>query len=242
MVKICIYALNQPLDKLRLINRMNILETLQRITLLFLLGFPLIMVCLVGFLSISVLNVGMIFLSVGQILIVPVITTFLQFVTWILPGTKVPPSDIGLLVPSVKEALATSSFNVAPSFWVAQTVFICSYVFMNAYTVYNLKAGALGGSAGASWKVENRKARSLMVMIVCVISLIGLLVSRYLMTGAETIFGIIIGLAAFIPISYYWYENAIRNGAQNGDILGILQQMIPAMNDDAKASLCVKSV
>lgn len=220
---------------------MNILETLQRITLLFLLGFPLIMICLVGFLSISVLNVGTIFLSIGQILVVPVATTLMQFVTWILPGTKVPPSDIGLLVPSQKEALSTSSFNVAPSFWIAHVVFLCSYIFMNAYTVYNLNGSVAKGYTGSAWKLENRKARSLMIMIVSVLSMIALIISRYVMTGAETIFGIIIGLSAFIPISYYWYQIAIKNGAQNGDMFGIVQQILPAMQDDSQASLCIKS-
>jgi len=214
-----------------------ILDTLQRITLNFLLGFPIIMICLIGFLSISVLNVGTIILFVGQVLVVPVLTFILQIFTSVLPGTHVPPSDVGLLVPSAKEALAVSKFNVAPSYWVAHVVFLCSYIFMNGYTVYTLNTSRVNAPA---WKVENRKARSLMTMIVSVLCLLALIISRYIMTGSETIFGILIGLAAFIPVSYYWYQIAIKNGAQNGDILGIMQQVLPAMEEDTKASLCMK--
>ena len=217
---------------------MNILETLHRITLLFLLGFPLIMICLVGFLSISVLNVGTIFLFVGQAIVVPILTMIAQLFTWILPGTHVPPSDIGLLVPSAKEALAVSSFNVAPSFWIAHVVFLCSYIFMNAYNIYTLDSASTNTAA---WKIENRKGRSLMVMIVSVCSLLALIISRYIMTGAETIFGIIIGLSIFIPVSYYWFQIAIKNGSQNGDILGIINQVVPSMEDDTNASLCIKT-
>jgi hypothetical protein len=215
-----------------------ILDTLQRITLNFLLGFPVIMICLIGFLSISVLNVGTIILFVGQVLVVPVLTFVLQIITSFLPGTHVPPSDVGLLVPSAKEALAASKFNVAPSYWVSHVVFLCSYIFMNAYTVYSVNTSRVNAPA---WKVENRKARSLMTMIVCVLCLLALIVSRYIMTGSETIFGILIGLGAFIPVSYYWYQIAIKNGAQNGDILGIMQQVLPAMEEDTKASLCMKA-
>lgn len=213
------------------------LETLQKVTLLFLLGFPLIMICLIGFLSISVLNVGTIILLIGQVVVVPVITFILQIFTSVLPGTHVPPSDVGLLVPSVREALAVSKFNVAPSYWVSHTVFLCSYIFMNAYTVYTLNTSAVNAPA---WKTGNRKGRSLMIMIVSVLCLLALLISRYRMTGTETIFGILIGLGAFIPVAYYWYQIAIKNGAQNGDIFGIMQQVLPAMENDTNASLCMK--
>jgi len=220
---------------------MNILETLQRITLLFLLGFPLIMICLIGFLSISVLNVGTIFLFVGQVILVPIAVLAIRIVTSILPGTHVPPSDVGLLVPSIKDALSTSSFNVGPSFWVAHVVFLCSYIFTNAYNIYVVDTLSGPAASGPKWKLENRRARSMMIMIVSVASLIALILSRYLMTGAETIFGIIIALGAFVPLAYWWYGIAIKNGLQNGDIFGIMQQIIPSLENDTSASLCVKS-
>ena len=220
---------------------MNILDTLQRIAILFLLGFPLIMICLVGFLSISVLNVGTIYLFIGQVILVPIATILIRMFTWVLPGTHVPPSDVGLLVPSIKDALSTSSFNVAPSFWIAHVVFLCSYIFTNAYTVYVVDTKSGRAASGPKWKLENRRARSLMIMVTCVLALIALILSRYLMTGAETIFGIFIGLVAFIPAGYYWYQIAIKNDSQNGDIFGIMQQMIPSMEDDVNASLCIKT-
>ena len=192
---------------------MNILDTLQRIAILFLLGFPLIMICLIGFLSISVLNVGTIYLFIGQV----------------------------ILVPSIKDALSTSSFNVAPSFWVAHVVFLCSYIFTNAYTVYVVDTKSGPAASGPKWKLENRRARSFMIMVTCVLALIALIVSRYLMTGAETVFGILIGLIAFIPAGYYWYQIAIKNDSQNGDIFGIMQQLIPSVENDANASLCIKT-
>jgi hypothetical protein len=215
---------------------MNILERLHRLTLLFLLGFPLIMICLVGFLAMSVLNTGTIFLFIGQVVIVPIAVILLHVFTSILPGTSVPPSDVGLLVPSIIAAGSKSYINVAPSFWVAHVVFLCSYIFANAYTVYTLDTS---GVSGPAWKIENRKARSLMIMIVSVASVLALIASRYVMTGSETVFGILIGLAAFAPLGYYWYQLAIKNGSQNGDMFGIMQQVIPSIEDDKNASMCV---
>jgi hypothetical protein len=206
--------------------------------ILFLLGFPLIIICLIGFLSLTVLNVGTIFLFVGQVLIVPISVMLLHVITWIIPGIHVPPSDVGLLVPSIRDAGMASSFNVGPSYWVAHVVFFCSYIFTNAYTVYNLDSADINNSP---WKVKNRKGRSLMIMIVSILSMVALILSRYLMTGAETLLGITIGVGVFVPLSYYWYQIAIKNGSQNGDIFGIVQQIMPSIETDNAATLCMKA-
>jgi hypothetical protein len=217
---------------------MNVLERLQKMILLFLLGFPIIIICLIGFLSLTVLNVGTIFLFVGQVLIVPLTVALLHVITSIIPGTRVPASDVGLLVPSIRDAGMASSFNVAPSYWVAHVVFFCSYIFTNAYTVYNLDSATAGS---APWKIENRKGRSLMIMIVSLLSMGALILSRYVMTGAETVLGVIIGIGVFVPLAYYWYQIAIKNGSQNGDIFGIVQQIMPSIEEDTAATLCLKA-
>jgi len=217
---------------------MEIIDTLNRAFIMFFLGIPVIMTTLMGFLSISLLNLGVIILFLGQLLIVPIAVIILHMVTWILPGTHVANSDIAMLIPSSYESIVTGGkINVAPSYWIAHVVFLCSYIFSNALKVYNMDPV----KTNTAWRIMNRKARSKMIMILTAVILTLLILIRLYTTQAETVFGTIIGLAAFIPLGYGWYEVAIKSGAQNGDIFGIVQQMIPSIEDDTQASLCIKA-
>jgi len=80
-----------------------------------------------------------------------------------------------------------------------------------------------------------------MIMIVSLLSMGALILSRYVMTGAETVLGVIIGIGVFVPLAYYWYQIAIKNGSQNGDIFGIVQQIMPSIEEDTAATLCLKA-
>jgi hypothetical protein len=42
----------------------------------------------------------------------------------------------------------------------------------------------------------------------------------------------------FGPLAYFWYQLAVKNGARNSDILGIVQQMIKIKSDN-DAAMCV---
>lgn len=215
---------------------MDAIDKVRRSILLFFLGLPMIMIGLVIFLAMSLLNTGMILLALGHIIIVPVANIILHLITGFIPIAKIPSSDVSMLVPSIEDAYGEEYANVTPSYWVAHIVFLCTFIFSNALSVHQL---ALPSTKGYDWKVQNRLARARMVMGVTVFTLLALLVARVYVTNAETIIGILLGLIAFIPLGYYWYQAALKVGATNSDVLGIVQQMIPEPADDAAASMCV---
>ena len=214
---------------------MDAIETTRKTVTLFFLGLPLIMISIIGFLAVSILNTGMLILFAGQIVAVPVAVMFLHLATW--PLVQVKASDLGMLVPSFEAVLENEYFNVSPSYWVAHIVFLFSYIFTNALTVYRKEASV--STSTYSWKVENRKARSAMIMTVSLILMISLIGLRYFVVGTETFLGILIALVTFFPLGYGWYQLAIKSGAQQGDVFGIVQQMIPIMEDDTNATLCM---
>lgn len=216
---------------------MDAVDTTKRAILLFFLGLPMVMIGLVFFLSISLLNTGLIILSLGQVILVPVVTLVLHIVTQFFPGSKVPNSDVGMLVPSMEYLHESKYVNVLPSYWGAHVVFFCSYVFSNALSTY--KADSVTASTNAyDWKVHNRMARSTMIMGISVITLLVLLFLRKALTHSETFPGILLALVVFGPLAYFWYQLAVKNGARNSDILGIVQQMV-RVQSDKDAAMCV---
>jgi hypothetical protein len=214
---------------------MELIETIRKAVILFFLGFPLIMTSIMGFLSISLLNIGTFVLFAGQIIIVPVLVLLIHLFTWMFP--KVEASDVGMLIPSFEEALVGTKYNVTPSYWVAHVVFLFSYIFTNAMEIY--KKDASVSTRSYNWKIENRKGRATMIMMTCIVLLIMFLGIRYFVSGTETFLGILVGLGAFAPLGYFMYKLAMRSGAQNGDVFGMVQQMIPALEEDSNATICL---
>ena len=78
-----------------------------------------------------------------------------------------------------------------------------------------------------------------MIIAGVTILAITLLFMRFRMTGAETVFGIVVGLLTAGPLGYAWYQLATQVGIRHGDIFGIVQQMIPV--DSGAATVCTRS-
>jgi hypothetical protein len=212
-------------------------QTLRDSIIFFFLGFPIIIISLVGFLSVGIGNVGLIVLVLGQVFIVPIAVVISHFVTNIIPFldrfTNVSSSHMAQLIPNVPYKSGT--INVFPSYWVAQTVFFFAYIFTNAYHVYSIPP--LSDSPSEEWRVNNRRGRASMIMATTVFLTLFMLVMRYSVTGTETFFGTIWGLVAFSALGYGWYRVATLAGARKGDIFGIVQQMVP-IPDDQNVTLC----
>jgi hypothetical protein len=215
---------------------MDAIDTVRRTMLLFFMGLPMIMIGLIIFLAMSLLNTGMIVLALGHIIVVPIVTMIIHIISGFLPFANIKSTDVSMLVPSIDDAYGQQYTNVMPSYWVAHIVFFCTFIFSNALSVYER---ALPSTKDYDWKLQHRLIRSRMVMGVTVFILLALLVARIYVTRAETIPGMLVGLLAFIPLGYYWYQQALKVGATNSDVLGILQQMAVEPADDGATSLCV---
>lgn len=200
---------------------------------LFFAGLPLILVMFSGFMALSLLNVGFVTLFVCQIIIIPICVIFLHFFTdLIFPLQK--NSDLLQLVPS---EIYTKDINIVPSYWMAHVVFFFTYIFVNAYTIFQDNRSQV---ADDDVRKEHRKIRTFTIMITSAVILFLCICIRYLFMGeeVETLMGIFVALAAFVPLAYYAQHVAMLLGAQNGDILGIMHQIMASINS-GNPTLCM---
>jgi hypothetical protein len=217
---------------------MDTFQYIRKALLLFFLGFPIIMLSLTGFLALGFGNTGMMFLFLGQAILVPVgvflthiasaITTILFPREWVF----VAPTDNALLVPS--DALPSEPINVAPSYWMAHVTFFFAYLLTNAGEINAMDSTA--DTINQKWRTENRKARSSLAIAVGAIMYALMIILRFTVTKSETFFGMLIAIGIFSVLGWGWYQAAKSAGARKGDIFGIVQQMIPI--EDPSAMMC----
>ena len=200
---------------------------------LFFAGLPLILTMFSGFMALSLLNVGFVVLFVCQVIIIPICVIFLHFITdLIFPLQK--NSDLLQLVPS---EIYTKDINIVPSYWMSHVVFFFSYIFVNAYTIFNDTSSQV---AEDDVRKEHRKIRTFAIMVASAVILVLSICIRYMFMGeeVETLMGIFVALAAFAPLAYYAHDVAMLLGAQNGDMLGIMHQVMASIQS-GNPTLCM---
>jgi len=104
-----------------------------------------------------------------------------------------------------------------PSIYIAHIAFFFGFLFTNAYIVYNLTSQDNSDQT----KVDTRKSRALMTMIVLTLVYIAIVLIRYNITGCESLLGVLFSTSAFGTLGYLSYIFAEYCGARNADILGI---------------------
>lgn len=215
---------------------MNPLDTIKRSIIMFFLGLPVILISIVFFLGFGLGNAGLLFLSAGQILTVPIVVLLCHAVTTFVPGPgwqNVRDTDIGLLVPS--ETMDTSKLNVWPSYWMAHFTFFCSYILSNASSVYNLPA--VSDDLEYDAKVQARKSRTSVIMIFIVAIFLILTGIRLIYTHSENFVGVLIATLIFGSLGYGWHIASNSLGIRTMDIFGVVQQMI-AVRDPSVPMMC----
>jgi hypothetical protein len=220
------------------------------------LALPLILAIVTFFLGFGLGNAGLLFLSAGQLLFVPIAVMGLHIATNILEpflrnslssmgmltrtyntwfAINLPYNDIGLLVPSTT---LTDTINVWPSYWMAHFTFFSAYILSNASAVYNLEP--LSDEAEFDVKVENRKARATNIIIFTIMIFLILSGIRLRFTNSESIFGALFATVAFGILGYGWFIASNSLGIRTMDIFGIVQQMVKTM-DPSKPTVCVSN-
>lgn len=216
---------------------MNLLDVTKKSLIMFFLALPLVLINIVFFLGIGLGNAGLLFLSVGQIAVVPIAVTILHIITHIIPD-KVYHSDIGQLVPSVPISAMSEKLNVYPSYWMAHFTFFCSYIFFNALELYNMDP--ISQDATYTAKIQMRKARTALIMAFIMFTFLALIVIRFRVTNTETFFGILFSIAVFGALGFGWYTASSAVGIRTMDIFGVAQQMFLVPNK-TNPTVCVKS-
>jgi hypothetical protein len=212
---------------------MDLFQTLRQTLIMFFLAFPMIIITLIGFFSVGTGNVGLLLMLLGQVTVVPIATALLNVVGFILRQT-VPATDLNQLVPSAPHTAI--NYTVFPSYWVAHTTFFLGYLFWSAYSLYSLEPVSINPED--DWRVENRKSRASMIMFSSLFFLLFMVGLRYMITNAERLPGVLVGLVGFGALAYGWQQAMTAAGAKAADVFGIVQQMIPT-SDDPNITFCV---
>jgi len=201
------------------------------------MSLPLVLVGIILFLAANLGNLGLLMLSFGQIVIVPLVVFVVNMIHEVVfqgsPLFNLPGSAICSLVPS---SFIPGPIGVAPSYWSAQVTFFFVFLMTNAMVLYN-KPPTEGADPA---KVANRKAQTLMAFMISFVVFLVLIGLRQ-GTGCETIAGTALGILIVAPIANGWYNLAAFCGAKDADVFGILQKILPQNMKDEPPMTCVYS-
>jgi len=204
------------------------------------MSLPLVLVGIILFLAASLGNLGLLMLSFGQIVLVPLVVLAAnmlhEFFFQGSPFFSVAASAHCNLVPSAAIAEGVGMIGVAPSYWSAQITFFFVFLMTNAMVLYN-KPPTEGADPA---KVANRKAQTLTAFLISFALFVALIVLRQT-TGCETIVGTALGILIVAPIANGWYHLASLCGARDADVFGILQKILPQNMKDEPPMTCVYS-
>ena len=130
----------------------------------------------------------------------------------------------------------TAPMNGVPTAWCVMTVFFFTYLFLNAYDIYNREIPNNADEIA----VDARKKRCAMSMFFIIVLGLLCLFARYSVTHCETGIGIILGSGLGIYLSYLWYQmvRACGTGIFD-DIFGITSRMLSPNANMATAQACV---
>lgn len=218
------------------------MQVVKKSLTMFFLGFPLIIISLVAFIGISTTNIGMLWLTAGHALLVPIVVFAFHLIGSIGGAfTQVPTNDVSQLVPS---AMVSNPYTtVLPSWWIAHLVFFCSFIITNAVNVYNMDP--VLDSTNYQYKVNNRKSRATMIIVVASLVAVSFVALRCYATGAETALGVFVGVSVFGFLGYFWSAAASGGigldgtSARNADIFGVVNQMVATSDKDV--TVCAPS-
>ena len=201
------------------------------------MSLPLVLVGIILFLAANLGNLGLLMLSFGQIVIVPLVVFVVNMIhEAVFQGSPLFNKAGNAMCNLVPTSPVAAAIGVAPSYWSAQVTFFFVFLMTNAMVLYN-KPPTEGADPA---KVANRKAQTLtafMISFVVFLALIGLRQT----TGCETIAGSILGILIVAPIAYGWYKLAALCGAKDADVFGILQKILPQNMKDEPPMTCVYS-
>jgi hypothetical protein len=204
------------------------------------MSLPLVLVGIILFLAASLGNLGLLMLSFGQIVLVPLVVFAANMVHELFfKGSllfSVASSAHCNLVPSAPIPESNGMIGVAPSHWSAQITFFFVFLMTNAMVLYN-KPPTEGADPA---KVANRKAQTLTAFLISFALFVALIVLRQT-TGCETIVGTALGILIVAPIANGWYHLAALCGARDADVFGILQKILPQNMKDEPPMTCLYS-
>jgi hypothetical protein len=201
---------------------MDVLHSTRQLLVLAYLGLPLILITIVVFLGMGLSSLGLIFLSVGQIFLVPTLAALMHYIpkaSW----NVVPTTDISQLVPSAAPVPSQiPDTHVFPSWWVAQMAFFFGYIISNASTVV-----AMEKERGANdLLVQNRKSKASAILTISILLFLLLVGIRLFITRTEKLLAVTLSSLLFLGVGAGWFKAAEACGVKAADVFGIVSQML----------------
>jgi hypothetical protein len=199
--------------------------------------FPLIIISFIAFLAMGLGNLGLFVLFIGQAIILPLATVLMHMGVEAVEKTDrtlyhVQSSHVSLLVPT--SIYEPGHVNVTPSYWMAQVIFLFSYIITNAVSVLNLPDDKKIDPI----LISNRKSRAKTIIITSIFFAFVLTYLRY-NTHTETVRGIGAAYVLGGLLGYGWYQFAASCGVAAADVFGIAQQVIPSSAKADAPMTCV---
>jgi len=190
-------------------------------------SLPLVLITTLLVLGLGLGNFGMLSIAIGQIVMLAIIGLINFGFNFIKLG-NIKYSDTAVIVPTN----TITEVNILPSMWITQITYFFSYVFFNAYDIYNDEP--ITTDPEYSVKVNNRKTRTVMIMVWAVILGLLLIACRWIGKSEYTeimpirIFSVAlsIGLGSTVAFIANTISKQPNVGTQKMDIFGITQQMI----------------
>lgn len=144
-------------------------------------------------------------------------------------------------------AVAGGSGVVVPSYFIGFISFFFTYIFINAYELYNRQPSTIE-TESAKEKIDNRKYQAGMAMFLCVAFFLLMLIIRLIkFTGCELpinkkagIILILLNAGAAGTLAWSWYK-ALQycGGDALSDLFGIIGRLVPTNAKDSNPVACV---
>jgi hypothetical protein len=137
-------------------------------------------------------------------------------------------------------AIAGGSSIVAPSYFIGFLSFFFTYVFRNAYELYQREPASANDKA-AKEKIDNRKYQAGMAMFLCVLLfLLFSAVRMFRFSGCERPLGALLGMGIGIPLAMVWYNMLHYCGGDAlSDLFGIIGRLVPTDAKNSNPVACV---
>jgi hypothetical protein len=127
--------------------------------------------------------------------------------------------------------------NSVPSYWFTMMAFFFSYLFVNAYSLYNKQSN----SKAPQEAVSARKSQATISMVMIVALGIITTILRYAKTGCETGLGVLISILLGTGLGVGWYKFMRSCGlGRLDDLFGISNRLLPMQSyEDVAPVACV---
>lgn len=184
-------------------------------------------------------NMAYFFLSVGIALIVPIVNMISNGIFGKIFSYGVPEALYKIKAQPASGCSVFGEFantGDTVSYWLAALVFFVSYMFINAFNLYNRPAQPNAPEN----KVDARKTQAAMAMAIILLFGIGMLLYRFFTTTCETVLGLPVSFAVFIPLAYYWYSLLVScSGDRLTDLFGVVNRIMVEPKNSGPGAVCL---